>query len=85
MTPHTSPLVASYGVSIVRILETTEHFITALPCISILWQPQNSSYEATMKSIDKWIPLIYYDDVTFKEKTNKKRPHFLWHIFKLNN
>ena len=29
-TPHSSPLRASYGVSVVRILENTDHVITAL-------------------------------------------------------
>ena len=35
MTPHTLPSQASYGVSFVRILEKTDHVITAPHCGNI--------------------------------------------------
>ena len=36
-TPHISPSLASYGVSIVRILEKINRVITASHCSTILW------------------------------------------------
>ena len=36
-TPHSSPLWASYGVSLVRILEKIDSVITALHCMFVFW------------------------------------------------
>ena len=53
-TPHTSPSGASYGVSLVRILEKIDRVITALHCICHHWHPK---WLGTMSS-HVWIHMM---------------------------